>query len=447
MLFTSRASIRVVLRGFVLFLPLFAGCFYSCPLTARADTMVPNTPAGQMLGKWLAAFDSKNSFTVQNFYAQHMPASLVSGAASFSAMTGGVDLTAIKPIDPLRIIFIAKDRGTPNQGVGVLTLEDANSTKVKTFSLKAVPKNTVLTGLDISAGTRAHVVAATAAVLNTYYVDPAIAEKMGSYLRESLKNGALNLTDGSQFAATLTDGLRSISHDKHLHVDFTPANLPPPIPPTAEDLARARAVMRASHCGFTPAQHLSGKIGLLKFDSFPESDFCADAASTALNSLGDSRAIIIDLRDNGGGDPAMVAYIASYFFASRTHFTDIWTRQTGKTEQLWTHANIPGKPYAKAPVFILTSSDTFSGAEDFSYSMQALKRAVIVGETTGGGAHPVSGHSVGDGFTVGVPFAKTINPVTHTNWEGVGVQPDVKVSASQALESALALARKALDKN
>jgi len=92
-------------------------------------------------------------------------------------------------------------------------------------------------------------------------------------------------------------------------------------------------------------------------------------------------------------------------------------------------------------VYVLTSARTFSGAEEFSYNLKSLKRATIVGETTGGGAHPVSGHRIDEHFMIGVPFARAINPITRTNWEGVGVEPDVKVPAADALATALKLIR------
>jgi retinol-binding protein 3 len=151
-------------------------------------------------------------------------------------------------------------------------------------------------------------------------------------------------------------------------------------------------------------------------------------------------ALIFDLRDNGGGDPAMVAFIASYLFDRHTHLNDLYNRRENSTEQYWTLPYVPGERLPKQPVFVLTSSHTFSGAEEFCYDLKTQKRATIVGETTGGGAHPVGGHTVADYFMIGVPFAKAVNPVTKTNWEGTGVEPDVKVSAADALTTAEKLA-------
>lgn len=97
---------------------------------------------------------------------------------------------------------------------------------------------------------------------------------------------------------------------------------------------------------------------------------------------------------------------------------------------------MPGKRLDDKPVYVLTSKDTFSGAEEFSYNLKNLKRATLVGETTGGGAHPVSGHRIDDHFMIGVPYARAINPISKTNWEGTGVEPDVKVPAADALTTA-----------
>jgi C-terminal processing protease CtpA/Prc len=96
------------------------------------------------------------------------------------------------------------------------------------------------------------------------------------------------------------------------------------------------------------------------------------------------------------------------------------------------------------PAYVLTSNRTFSGGEEFTYDLKNLKRATIIGETTGGGAHPVAGHRIDDHFTIGVPFAKAINPISKTNWEGTGVEPDVKVPAADALTTAQKLVKEKL---
>jgi C-terminal processing protease CtpA/Prc len=166
--------------------------------------------------------------------------------------------------------------------------------------------------------------------------------------------------------------------------------------------------------------------------------------AAAMTFLAGTRAMIIDLRQNGGGSPRMVALVASYLFDRRTHLNDLWTRSTDATEEFWTQDSVAGRRFGgEKPVFVLTSARTFSGGEEFTYDLKTLKRATIVGETTGGGAHPVRGRRIDDHFMIGVPFARAVNPVTHTNWEGVGVEPDTKVPAADALTTALTLVGKA----
>jgi C-terminal processing protease CtpA/Prc len=200
---------------------------------------------------------------------------------------------------------------------------------------------------------------------------------------------------------------------------------------------RFRAFMERHNCGFEKVERLDGNIGYVKFNSFGDPRVCGPTATAAFGFLAHVDAIIFDLRDNGGGDPSMVQYVASYLFAARTHLNDLWVRKSGKSTEYWT------KP---EPAFVLTSARTFSGGEEFTYDLKSLKRATIVGEATGGGAHPVSPHRLDDHFAIGVPFARPINPITKRDWEGTGVAPDVKVAADQALDVALKLANEQVRK-
>ena len=295
----------------------------------------------------------------------------------------------------------------------------------------------------IDAATRTRVIEGAAAQLDTFYVFPAVAKRVGDSLRARLARGAYDgYGNGVTFAKRLGDDLREVGRDKHLRLEYSARPFVGPTRPSADEATRERQWMDSLNCGFVKAEQLTGNIGYLKFDMFAPPELCASTAAAAMNFLAASSALILDLRDNGGGDPRMVAYISSYLFAHRTHLNDLWTRYTGATDEFWTSDGVAGRRYGgDKPVYVLTSSRTFSGAEEFAYNLKSLRRATIVGEITAGGAHPVMGRPLDPHFMIGVPMARAINPITHTNWEGVGVEPDVKTPAGGALAAAQKILR------
>jgi len=248
------------------------------------------------------------------------------------------------------------------------------------------------------------------------------------------------LTDGDAFAAQLRKDLLAVSHDKHIGVSFNSYKMPPRREPTAEEMERRNKQMERENCLFRKVEILPNNIGYIKFDGFADPGFCGATVAAAMGFVAHTDALIFDIRENGGGSPAMVTLIASYLFDKPTHLIDMYNRKEDSTQQNWTLSYLPGKRMVTQPVYVLTSKRTCSGAEEFAFDLKNQKRAVIVGETTGGGAHPVAGHVVADYFMVGVPFAKSLDPVTKTNWEGTGVEPDVKVAATDGLETAEKLA-------
>ena len=218
---------------------------------------------------------------------------------------------------------------------------------------------------------------------------------------------------------------------------------PPPPPPggaqTLED--RQRTILGRQNFGFARVERLAGNIGYLDLRGFMPPAVAGETATAAMTFLASTDAVIVDLRQNGGGDPMMVAFLTSYLFGSQpVHLNDFYSRTSNETRQSWTLPYVPGRRLTSKDVYILTSSRTFSGAEEFTYNLKHRKRAIVVGETTGGGAHTVGGRRINSRFMIAVPSGRPINPVTKTNWEGVGVEPDVKVSADKALQAAHLLA-------
>ena len=413
---------------------------------AAAAPAIPETPAGRVLRTWLDAFNSGDSARLAAWARQHEPARNVASTLRFREQTGGFDLLSIERSEPRRLHFTVKERNSPTTGFGVLEVTDAAPPRVTSFPIQAMGPNVSPATLRIDAATRARVIDTAIARLEEHYVFPEVAKRMGDSLRARRARGAYDSHDNAMtFARRLNDDVRELGRDKHLRVNYSARPLPPRpaagAPPSPEDREAQRRRLEADNCGFDKAEMLEGNIGYLKFDMFADAELCGPTAARAMNKLANAQALIVDLRENGGGSPEMVAYVSSYLFSKRTHLNDLWTRRTNETEEFWTR-DVPGPKFGgEKPVYVLTSSYTFSGAEEFTYNLKALKRATIVGETTGGGAHPVSGQRIDDHFMIGVPFARAINPITRTNWEGTGVEPDIKVPASEALATAQRLIR------
>ncbi len=281
--------------------------------------------------------------------------------------------------------------------------------------------------------------------LKQYYVYPDIGQKMADALLAHQKKGDDDsVTDGAAFAGLLTKQMREVSPDRHLTLDYSEVPLPQhPTGPTPGDLARYRGALKGQNCTFERVEVLPHNIGYLKLNSFPDVSVCQQTASAAMASLNHADAIIFDLRDNRGGEPAMVAFMAAYLF---DHPEYLYNPRENTTEESWTRSPVPGNRLADKPVFVLTSARTFSGAEQFSYDLKMLKRATLVGETTGGGAHSGVWHRIDDHFGMGIPETKAINPFSKTDWAEIGVEPDVKVKAADALEPAVKMAESRLQK-
>ncbi|MDQ3949997.1 MAG: S41 family peptidase [Gemmatimonadota bacterium] len=427
----------------------FAAAVGSASLSAQTPTApaIPDTPAGRVLRAWLDAFNSADSARVDAYARQFEPDLAVPVALMIRDQSGGFDLLTIERSEPRHVEFTLKERNGPRTAYGMLEVSAAQPFRVTARHVQPLGPNVSVAALRIDAATRARVIDSAIARLDEHYVFPDVAKRMADSLRARLARGAYDAYgNGMSFAMKLNDELRELGRDKHLRVNYSVRPLPPEPAsrrdPSPEDRERYRQRMEEINCGFVKAERLEGNVGYLKFNMFADPEVCGPTAAAAMNFLAGTRALIIDLRDNGGGSPHMVAYVSSYLFSQRTHLNDLWTRKTGATEEFWTRDTVPGRRFGgEKPVYVLTSARTFSGAEEFAYNLKTLKRATIVGETTGGGAHPVSGHRIDEHFMIGVPFARAVNPVTRTNWEGVGGEPDVKVPASEALATAQKLLR------
>jgi hypothetical protein len=297
---------------------------------------------------------------------------------------------------------------------------------------------------DLSDDERRRLVAEIAHELEAHYVFPDVGTRMAAAVRERAAGGGFDeVHAAADFARIVTDVLREISHDRHALLERTP----PPEQATAEEAewSRTMAENRATS-GFRATERLPGNIAHLVMTSFEPGRDVPAVVARRLSEIADADALIVDLRDNSGGDPETVARVASYLFdAKRVHLNDMYWRDDGSTVPFFTTPEVPGTRYgAEKPVFVLTSKHTFSAAEEFAYDLQCLHRAQVVGEATAGGAHPVAIRKLSPLLTLRVPTGRAINPVTRTDWEGTGVKPDVEVDASSSLHAAQILALRSI---
>jgi hypothetical protein len=289
----------------------------------------------------------------------------------------------------------------------------------------------------VDAATRAQVIDEAIEALQKSYVFPEVATRMADDVRARQARGEYEaLGQSREFARVLTEHFQAVSRDKHLRVTFGGPGI---------GGGASRPGPRFENEGFEKVEKLPGNIGYVEVRTFLGQDAWDDKAAEVMSQLADTDALIVDLRRNGGGSPHRVAALSSYLFEQPTHLNSLYWREGDRTDDFWTAKEVKGKRFGQSkPVYVLTSKRTFSGAEEFAYNLKNLKRATIVGETTGGGAHPGGMRKLAGDFRMFVPTGRAISPITRTNWEGTGVAPDVATPADEALERAKALALKAL---
>lgn len=408
---------------------------------AFAQVTIPDTPAGQTLRTWLDTFNSADRSKVEAYVKNVDHNEFPDGMLSFRNQTGGFELLSIESSEPLHIRFRVKEKNGPTTALGNLLVKAGTPPTVETFGLRALPPGVTLENVTLDATLRKKVIDGVTSNLKEYYVEPTVAQQMIDALNAHAAKGEYDsITDGDVFASQITRDLQAVSKDHHLHVSFSPFKMPPRTEPGPEAEAEFHREMERENCAFEKVEVLPNNIGYIKFNAFMDAGFCGPTVVSAMGFVAHTDALIFDIRQNGGGQPAMVTMIASYLFDHPTHLIDIYNRKEDSTTQNWTLSYLPGQRLTKQPVYVLTSKRTFSGAEEFAFDLKNQKRATIIGETTGGGAHPVSGHPIADYFMIGVPFAKSLDPIKKTNWEGTGVEPDVKVAAEDALGTAQKLA-------
>jgi hypothetical protein len=302
------------------------------------------------------------------------------------------------------------------------------------------------TSSKIDANERSVVIDSIAKFMNENYVFPDKGKEMGDLLSANRKAGKYDeITNPDEFAQKLTEDLLTINNDRHIGVMYMPERIAM-IKKAEEDENNKeleeleKRFSEFSNYNFEEIKILPGNVGYLKFNSFQDASIAGPTAVAAMNFLANTDALIIDLTENGGGSPSLIQLITTYFFEDSEHLNSFYIREGDRTKQFWTLTHVPGDRMPETDLYVLTSSRTFSGAEEFTYNLKNMERAIIIGETTGGGAHPVAAHIVNDNFIVRVPYGRAINPITNTNWEGSGIEPHIKTTKDNALDMAYMMA-------
>ena len=302
------------------------------------------------------------------------------------------------------------------------------------------------------------IVAKAMELLRANYVFPDQAERAAAAIEARLEAGEYDGLDEITLIGLVTEHLQELTGDRHLRMGLggpgpgpgpSPGPGPgrgprqepgrePDKPPAREKMRRME---RLDNFGIRRVERLDGNVGYIDLRRMAVAANAGPAITAAMELVAGTYALLIDMRHNGGGAPDGVVFWCSYLFGEEpTHLNDIFRADTGETRQFWALPYVPGTRYPDQPVFLLTSARTFSGGEDLCYTLQALGRAEVIGETTGGGAHPTRPFPVSAAVHIAVPFARSVNPVTGTNWQGTGVVPDVAVAAEQAYDVAYARA-------
>jgi C-terminal processing protease CtpA/Prc len=299
-------------------------------------------------------------------------------------------------------------------------------------------------------GETARVVNLVAIQMEQGYVFPEIGRRVAEQLRTKLRRGAYRGAPGEPLAKELSNDLRALAGDGHLSVEHNATALP------AEDSAASAEMARRDreryygpqlNYGFRKMELLPGNVGYLDVTVFAPLDWAGPVATAAMTMVAQADALIIDLRHNGGGHGETVQWLESYLFERPQQVSGGYNRLRNTTSESWTLPWVPGPRFgSQKPVFILTSRRTFSAAEAMAYDLQALGRATIVGEASGGGAHPYENVKLDAHYVLGLPTSRSVNPITKGNWQGTGVRPDVSAPADSALAIALQLAHQRVGK-
>jgi Peptidase family S41/N-terminal domain of Peptidase_S41 in eukaryotic IRBP len=408
--------------------------------------------------------DQAERAMVERAINHEMQERFAAGAVQRAVLLKHGDDPAIEPGQLMVRVFVPAPDGPPEQAL--VAWQEANQTGIDglrrelslrlpsarllefTFDEPGAPRISVPDDGSLAAEQLSgrEIVTRALELLRANYVFPEQAGQAATAIEARLDAGEYDHLDEVTLTERLTSHLQEVTGDKHLRVVLGGGpgprrEGPRPDPDKPPDREKMRRIGRMDNFGIRRVERLDGNVGYIDLRRMAMAANAGPAITAAMELVAGTYALIIDMRHNGGGAPDGVVFWCSYLFDERpTHLNDIFHADTGETRQFWALPYVPGTRYTDKPVYVLTSHRTFSGGEDLCYTLQALDRAQVIGETTGGGAHPTRGFPISAAVHIGIPFARSVNPVTGTNWQGTGVVPDVPADAEQAFDVAYAKA-------
>ena len=418
---------------------LWLGTAVSC--SHSTTRTISDTPAGRAFTAWLDAYNSADSARLDAYVRQYEPTMSVHTQLAFRQQTGRWAVASVQRSDRRHIELVLRttsdsDRAYASTLVmyGIVDVTDS-ATPQATTTLTRIGNATFAPVRRISAAQRGVVIDSVMATVARNYVVPSVAQRVADSLRARRARGAYD-DDANEvgFAHRLNADLVALSADKALGVEYAwEVPLPPPVP----------APPAMIQCGFEPPSVLGDSVGYVKFYGLENSQIgCGQDISAAMTAVARTRALIIDVRESTSGESRMVSYVGAYLVAGCVHLSDHMEGPTARAEKMWTLDGLPGVGFGGSkPLYILTSARTQAAAEELAFDLQRRGRATIVGETTAGSAHVTAVGQVGSHLLLHVPVKRVVDPNTGANWQGVGVEPDVKVPAGDALVVAQRLIR------
>ncbi|HUS85694.1 MAG TPA: S41 family peptidase [Bacteroidales bacterium] len=433
------AVIICIIGAVYLFPPLSRSLLFPESSNNTQQVIFPETPCGYCASAYYKAFNSGEGDQMRTFIQKYRSESYLKSRTvteqiesyKFMYMVSGI-LTPVRliQISDYEIIIFSQTSKEGKLAKTRFKVDILEPHYLQIYTITPTTQEEALQITTIDQQIIGSTIDSLVVILRESYVDPEKGIMMADSLNHYKSNGRYDeINDGSVLSLRLTEDLWPLCHDKHLSVTYGKI--------TEEESTSMPEIDSTYNYGFRISKVLENNIGYIRFDEFDGTDEAKRVAAKAFETVTDCDALIFDLRYNTGGSPKLVHFIYSYLFEEPTYVGSRYDRILNDTTDFWTQTDIPGKPFDDhVPLYILTGSNTFSAAEELAYFLKDMKRAIIVGETTSGGAHPIIHISVNDYFGVRIPFARMMSPVSLTDWEGTGVIPDIQVPMDEAMEAA-----------